>query len=437
MANKIQNEIFLIINRTRLDIIKEIKQQLLNYNLKVKIYQSEDSLKSLLTGDIIVILDNELMLNHEILSIIEHLVLKRRAVHLFKLENVDVDDLKVFFNIDKNYTIKEYNPNQENFFMDLILSLKTFKSYYNSLNRTLDRICSKDKNFIKIFSCYINDNIKEKEQILDLVPISTKEYFHYKNIFNSLYIYNMTKEQLKEYLPISYSQVFVKPRNKITLNDVFNKIYFMKDELDKLLENISIDELNYQYKALIEAIKLKKLIDNLIIKLFKELGLIRIIDNEIKSIFPEKDLFKIKTYLENKFLNHDLILHKTINEQIYINYCFEHRLNLFNDFHRQSKLLITNNLKESDIVVSLVTTKSLLDKKFNEILLEAAKLNKKMLLVYLDKCELSLHMQYYLNYVDYMCYWAYKRYDVFFQRYFEVLYQISNTAFKEKKSFIS
>jgi hypothetical protein len=41
-------------------------------------------------------------------------------------------------------------------------------------------------------------------------------------------------------------------------------------------------------------------------------------------------------------------------------------------------------------------------------------------------------MQYHVNYADDMCYWSYKRYDVFFERYFEFLKKLSNETNKVK-----
>ena len=183
MNTKTTKEVFLIINHRRLDLIKEIKQELLKFKINVKIYSKDDTLKSVLSVDTIVVLDNELMLDHQILALIEQLVLRKRAVHLFKLSEVDVEDLLLFFQIDKSYPIRVYAPKQEKFFINLIFSLKVFKAAYYYENRSIDRICAQDPNFIKMLDCLINHQITAKEKVLEMVPISSKEFLHYESIF--------------------------------------------------------------------------------------------------------------------------------------------------------------------------------------------------------------------------------------------------------------
>lgn len=432
MNTKYVKEVFLIINHRRLEIIKEIKQQFLKFNIAIKIYSKDDSLKSILSQDTIVILDNELMLDHQILSLIEHLVLRKRAIHLFKLPDVDVEDLLLFFQIGNSYPIKVYNPNQERFFIDLIFSLKVFKSAYCYKNRTMDRICAQDPNFIKMLDCLINHQITIKEKVLEVVPISTKEFSHYETIFKSLYIYDMTQEQIKEFLPVSFQKIFIKKRDRITINDIFNKLYFMIDELTITLSNMSIIEFNNQFDQLLNAIKNNSFINNTLVVLFNQLGLIRIIDGEIKNLFKEKELFSIKQYLENKFIKKEQVTIDELKDTVYLNYCKDHRLNLFNDYHKTKNIKVVNSLQDADIVVSLVTTKAVIDSEFNKTLLDAVKLNKKILVIYLDKCNLSIHMQYHVKYADDMCYWSYKRYDVFFERYFEYLNKLSKEELRVK-----
>lgn len=432
MNTKATKEVFLIINHRRLDLIKEIKQELLKFKINVKIYSKDDTLKSVLSVDTIVVLDNELMLDHQILSLIEQLVLRKRAVHLFKLPEVDVEDLLLFFQIDKSYPIRVYNPKQEKFFINLIFSLKLFKAAYYYENRSMDRICAQDPNFIKMLDCLINHKITTKEKVLEMVPISSKEFLHYESIFKSLYIYEMTQEQIKEFLPVSFQKIFIKTHDRITINDIFNKLYFMIDDLTNTLSNMTITEFNYQFEMLQEAIKNNSTVNNPLVILFTQLGLIRIVDGEIKNLFKDKDLISIKQYLEAKFIKKEQVVIDEFSEGIYLNYCRDHRINLFNDYHKSKNIKVSDSLNDADIVVSLVTTKAVVDSKFNKTLLDALNLNKKLLVIYLDKCNLSIHMQYHVNYADDMCYWSYKRYDVFFERYFEYLKKLSNETNKVK-----
>ena len=101
-------------------------------------------------------------------------------------------------------------------------------------------------------------------------------------------------------------------------------------------------------------------------------------------------------------------------------------------FLNKKNIKVVNSLQDADIVVSLVTIKAVIDSEFNKALLDAVKLNKKILVIYLDKCNLSIHMQYHVNYADDMCYWSYKRYDVFFERYFEYLNKLSKEELRVK-----
>ena len=59
MEKYVKKEVFLIINSHHLDIIKKIKEKLLEYDINLNIYKKDDDFKKLLKTDTIIIFDDE------------------------------------------------------------------------------------------------------------------------------------------------------------------------------------------------------------------------------------------------------------------------------------------------------------------------------------------------------------------------------------------
>ena len=128
MEKYVTKEVFLIINSHHLDVIKKIKEKLLEYDINLNIYKKDDDFKKLLKTDTIVIFDEELVLDYGYIQIIEKLSRMNRAIHLFKYNNCDVSDIKLFFSFD-NYEFIDFKDDNESL-LNMILNLKAFKLLY-------------------------------------------------------------------------------------------------------------------------------------------------------------------------------------------------------------------------------------------------------------------------------------------------------------------
>ena len=93
-------------------------------------------------------------------------------------------------------------------------------------------------------------------------------------------------------------------------------------------------------------------------------------------------------------------------------------------------------LNEADLVISLITKKAISDEEFLDNIKKAILEHKKVLFIYLDKCSFNLAMQYLIAFGDDMYYWAYKRVDVFFDRYKEMIERVVKNEYKVPNSNI-
>ena len=435
MYKNIMKEVFLIINCHHLCIIKEIKEELLKYGIYLNIYKKDDDFKKLLATDTIVILDDELLLDYGYLKKIEKLISMKRAVHLFKYKSVDLSNLKLFFKMD-NSDISTYLENNNDFLFQLITSLKVFKIKFHYLNSSIDKHYSKDVNFISLLEYYLKEEIKDKNKLKELLPISTKELNNYFNVIDKLLISKFTIIQIREFLPFIYHQVYKKNKYELKLNMVINEIYYDKNYLSTILCCVTQDEFNNQYNDYLNAVEKRIVIDNLFIKILNKLEVIRIVDGEIRNVLSEKDINSIKLFLENKFIKKEVHEKVDIVDRIFLNYVDDIRIRNFNDFHKIKKLNILKDITDADIVITLITKKSLQDRTFINNIKVSVELNKKLLFVYLDRCELNISLQYLIGFSDNMCYWAYKRIDTFFEKYLEKIEYIANNELKENRSNI-
>lgn len=430
MENIVTRDIFLIINSCHLNIIKEIKEKLLEYDIKLNIYKKDDDIKKLLITDTIVILDNELILDYGYLKQIEMLVKMKRAVHIFKLNNVDLTDVKLFFSID-DYNIKNYVINNNDFLVKLIISLKTFKHTYHLKNSILDKKYSKDPKFIKMLEYILKKKIIDKELLKEIVALSTKEFEKYYQIVEILLIMFMNNNDVKELLPFIYNQVYKKIRTEINLSTAINELYYQKNYLKDFFNNMTVEQLQEQYDAYINAVNLRYLINNPFIDVLEKIEVIRITDGEIRNVLKEREILKIKEFIESKYIKNERLITNIITDTLFINYVDDIRIRQINDFHKMNSFNIINNIENSDIVITLVTKKGLYNQMFLDNIRKSIELKKKVLFVYIDKCNFNLSIQYLIGMSDTMCYWAYKRIDKFFIRYYEVILEISKNESKQ------
>lgn len=423
MENIVAKDVFLIINSSHLNIIKEIKEKLLEYDIKLNIYKKDDDIKRLFITDTIVILDNELILDYGYLKQIETLVKMKRAAHIFKLDEVDLTDVKLFFSIDDN-EINNYLLNNEDFLLKLVMSLKTFKRNYHVNYAMLDRKYSKDLKFIRMLDFILKNKISNKEELKNIVALSSKEFEEYYKIVEKLLIMKMTDSEIKELLPFTYQQVYKKMRVEIKLSAAINELYYQKEYLQTVFNNITVEDLQSQYDEYLDAVKSRNIVDNTFVKILEKLEVIRIVDGEIRNVLKDKDILAIKCFIESKYIKNEKLITNTITDTLFINYVDDIRIRSIKDFHKINKFNITENMDESDIVVTLVTKKSLYDQVFIDNIRKAFELNKKVLFVYVDKCSFNLSIQYLIGMSDIICFWAYKRIDKFFIRYYEVILDI-------------
>ena len=435
MNKYLEKEIFLIINIRYLNIIKEIKGKLFKYDINVNIFRKDEDFKKLLSTDTIVILDKELLLDYRYLKHIESLIKMKRAIHIYKLPDVDISDLSFFFDID-NLNISNYLENNEDYLIKLILSLKTFQISYRTHYTNADKIYSKDSGFICLLEFYLKNKITDKNKLYELLPLSKNEFDYNYKLMEKLLINKMSIQQFSEMLPFIYHQVFKKTRYELKLNTVINEMYYEKEYLTLVLSDTSAQQLNEEYHMYLTAIKERTSINNTFTTILHKLGVIRIVDGEIRNILSEKDINKIKMFLETKFIKKETTEQLIFKDQIYLNYIDDFRIKNFIDFHKTNNLTITNNLNDADIIVTLITKKSLLNSEFINNIKDAVSLNKKLLFIYLDKCNLNVKLQYLIGFSDNMCYWAYNRIDIFFNKYLEKIKYISKNEVKEIKSNI-
>lgn len=435
MHKYIEKDVFIIINHYQLGIIKEIKEKLREYHINLNIYRKDEEFKKLLSTDTIVVFDKELLLDYGYLKHIESLVRMKRAVHLYKLDNIDISDLTLFFNVC-DIDVKLYQENNSLFLMKLVLSLKTFQTKYHNQNYNIDKMFSKDRNFICLLEFYLKENIKDKEYLKELLPLSKKEFDDYFGLLEKLLIPHMNILQLKELLPFTYQQVFKKTRYEFKLNNVINEMYYEKEYLMMMLEGITVNELNRQYDEYLDAVLQRDVINNTFITILHKLEVIRIVDGEIRNVLSNKDINSIKMFLENKFLK-DIKEEKVlIDKKLCLNYVDDIRIRSFFDFHKTNKHNMVKSIIDADIVISLISKKSIVSMEFLNNIKYAVDLNKKLLFIYLDKCDLSISIKYLIGFSDNMCYWAYKRIDTFFNKYLEKLNNISSEENKEIRSNI-
>lgn len=423
MEKNVTKEVFLIINSCHLNIIKEIKEKLLEFDIELNIYKKDDELKKLFITDTIIVLDNELILDYGYLKQIETLVKMKRAAHIFKLAEVDLTDIKLFFSIDE-HEIKNYLTKNQEFLLKLVMSLKTFKRNYHINNVILDKKYSKDIKFIRILDFILKHKITDKEQLKSIVALSSKEFEEYYKIVEKLLILNMTDNDVKELLPFTYQQVYKKMRVEIRLSAAINELYYQKEYLKTLFNGVSVEEFQIQYDEYLNAVKSRCVVDNPFVKILEKLEVIRIVDGEIRNVLKDKEILTIKDFIESKYIKNEKLITNTITGLLFINYVDDIRIRFIKDFHKINKFNITDNIDDSDIVITLVTKKSLYDQVFIDNIRKAFELNKKVLFVYIDKCSFNLSMQYLIGMSDIICYWAYKRIDKFFIRYYEVILDI-------------
>lgn len=435
MEKYVTKEVFLIINSHHLNIIKEIKEQLLKFDIKLNIFKKDDDFRKLLKTDTIVVFDNELVLDYGYIQIIEKLSRMNRALHLFKLKDVDVSDIKLFFSFD-NVEFNDYIEGDEKFLFDLIFKLKTFKLNYHIVNSLIDKKYSKDTKMVNLLDYILKQKITDENKLKELVALSSKEFDEYYSIVKKLYILEMTELQVRDFLPCLYQQVFKKIRYELKVNAVINELYFQKSYIESLFKDTTLEEFNMQYQEYLDAVNNRSECMNLFVGLLYKLEVIRIVDCEIRNVLKDKEILLIKQFIENKYLLKEKIDKSQIEDKIYLNYVSDFRIRAFLDFHRINKYNMTDSLSEADIVITLITKKAKNDELFLEIIRNAVILKKKVLFIYIDKCDLNLAMQYLIAFGDDMYYWAYKRVDVFFDRYKEMIEKISLSKYKEPNSNI-
>lgn len=434
MEKYVKKEVFLIINSHHLDIIKKIKEKLLEYDINLNIYKKDDDFKKLLKTDTIIIFDDELVLDYGYIQIIEKLSRMNRAIHLFKYNNCDVSDIKLFFSFD-NYEFIDFNDD-DNSLLSMILNLKTFKLYYFQKYSQLEKKLSKDNKMVNLLDYIIKQKITDENKLKELVALSTKEFNEYFEIVNKLLILKMNENQIKEFLPSLYQQVYKKVRYELKVNAVINELYYQKNYIENLFKDTSIEELNLQYEEYLTAVKNRSVDMNLFIGLLYKLEVIRIVDHEIRCVLNEKEVLLIKKFIENKYLLKEKNDCSNITEKVYLNYVSDFRIRAFTDFHRINKYNITNSLNEAELVISLITKKAIFDEEFLDHIKTAILEHKKVLFIYLDKCSFNLAMQYLIAFGDDMYYWAYKRVDVFFDRYKDMIERIVKNEYKVPNSNI-
>ena len=341
MNKYLEKEIFLIINIRYLNIIKEIKGKLFKYDINVNIFRKDEDFKKLLSTDTIVILDKELLLDYRYLKHIESLIKMKRAIHIYKLPDVDISDLNFFFDID-NLNISNYLENNEDYLIKLILSLKTFQISYRTHYTNADKIYSKDAGFICLLEFYLKNKITDKNKLYELLPLSKNEFDYNYKLMEKLLINKMSIQQFSEMLPFIYHQVFKKTRYELKLNTVINEMYYEKEYLTLVLSDTSVQQLNEEYHMYLTAIKERTSINNTFTTILHKLGVIRIVDGEIRNILSEKDINKIKMFLETKFIKKETTEQLIFKDQIYLNYIDDFRIKNFIDFHKTNNLTITN-----------------------------------------------------------------------------------------------
>lgn len=435
MGKTITKEVFLIINNRHLNIIKEIKEKLLEYNINLNIYKKDDEFKKLLSSDTIVILDNEILLDYGYLNKIESLIRMKRSIHLYKLKDVDVTDLKLFFDIGR-LEINTYIENNQALLFKMLTSLKAFHINYFHLYSYLDKKYSKDEQFIRLLEYYLKNEIKDENKLKELLCVSSKEFDSYYELLKKLLIHKLSIFQIRELLPFIYGQVFKKNRYELKLNMVINEIYYQKNYLSNILNKMTIEQFNNEYNEYLEAVNNRTYLKNTFVDILFHLEVIRIIDNEIRNVLPEKDIKSIKLFIENKFISKDSDDNQNLSSKIYLNYIDDLKVRCVKDFHKSHNHNIVDNISDADIVITLVTKKAISNIEFINKIRSAVELNKKLLFIYLDKCDLSLSIKYLIGFSDNICYWAYQRIDKFFIKYLEKINDLALNDIKEINSNI-
>ena len=101
---------------------------------------------------------------------------------------------------------------------------------------------------VNLLDYIIKQKITDENKLKELVALSTKEFNEYFEIVNKLLILKMNENQIKEFLPSLYQQVYKKVRYELKVNAVINELYYQKNYIENLFKDINVEELNLQYE---------------------------------------------------------------------------------------------------------------------------------------------------------------------------------------------
>lgn len=433
MLNNKKEFVYIIGDNTQQEKIKLLQTFFNKFGLAVFI-DYEGTLKHkkelLKTNDVIFLLTDELLLKNEFQDLLSIVLLHHKNYFAFNTEPLFVDDLNNYFSINQNFKFTEFNQSV-NFLYHLLFSLIAFKSIYKQKYQNLEKQYANDKKLILFLKYLIYYNIYKQEDILKVLKITKNEYLKYYNILKQLLVINEEKDEIvilnedliSQYLPNMYKEIFKKNHDEIDIYKIFNNIFLNYQKINEFLNNFSISKIDNQFQQIYDAYRNHLFIKNELINIFELIEVVRILDDEIIFNIPFKDILKIKNYLRDNTNISKSCLQKNKQINIYINYVKDEsiHINYFLSWHQRRGFNLVDDINQADIVVSLITSKSIYDEHFLNNIRYSININLKTLYIYIDRIELNLKMQYLIKFYHDMCYWAYKRIDTFYEKYLEQL----------------
>ena len=384
----------------------------------IKVFNKYDKKTLLLATDIIIILDDEIILNNEFIETIHWLICQNRRYILFKWKGTDVTEIYDFLKLPPNKEIKDYKTN-DNFLFNLLLSLNSYYLLNFNLYNKNDKELSQDVYFIKFLDYYVNYNIINEVQIRMLLPITSNEYEKYRKYITYFKMDKMNDVLLVKYFPNCYKQIYNKKNKELDIYTLIEQITSLKDQITIILNNITFETLNIEFKNTYTALRENKKIDNHFVKILILLNAVRIIDNEMYAAVSMKCIKEIKNYLSMPFTLKNKIKLDITKEQFYIlkPKQFNEKIENIKDINKYFNIYSTNEILLSTFVIVYVTKESVNDLSFLENLKIAIYNKKKILIIYIEKCNFNLELEYLIKYYDDMYYWAYNRMDIFYEKY--------------------
>ena len=409
--------VYLLSNKKFDYAIIELENCLKENEIKlIKVFNKYDKKSLLLATDIIIILDEEIILNNEFIETIHWLICQNRRYILLKWKGTDVTEIYDFLKLLKYKEITDYKTNDD-FLFNLLLSLNSYYlKNFNIYNKN-DKELSQDVYFIKFLDYYVNYNIINETQIRMLLPITSKEYEKYRMYITYFKMDKMNDIHLVKYFPNCYKQIYNKKNKELDIYTIIEQMTSLKEQIILILNNISHETLNIEFKNTYDALRENKIINNHFVKVLILLKAVRIVDNEMYAAVSMKCIKEIKNYLDMPFTLKNKIKLDITNEQFYILKPTQpnEKIESINDINKHFDIYSNKEIRLSTFVIAYITKDSVNDLNFLENLKTAIYNKKRILIIYIEKCNFNLELEYLTKYYDDMYYWAYNRMDIFYE----------------------